>query len=236
MLMTSWLPMKWRSLEESIATSDVRRLKEQLAARKALADAYVPAETQAIHAGVVQQLRDSGILNRVLPVGSPAPSFELEDQNGRIVSSRELLQSGRLVIIFFRGRWCPFCVAQLQAMNAVLPQLKQAGAALLAISPQTRTQCSFMADQHKLGFPLLSDAGNIVARSFGLVYRAPQEQQAIYRRAFVNLPFLNGDDSWGLPIPATFIIERDGSLLYVSADPDYIQRPEPDELMKLLSS
>ena len=160
--------MKWRSLEEFTGSSDIRPLKEQLAQRKALAEAYVPAETQAVHARVIQELRASGMLDRARRLGSLAPAFELSDQNGRIVSSSELLQTGRLVIIFFRGRWCPFCVAQLQAMNLVLPQLRETGASLVAISPQTANQSSFMADQHKLMFPLLSDVGNTVARSFGL--------------------------------------------------------------------
>ena len=106
-------------------------------------------------------------------------------------------------------------------MNLILPQIEQAGASLVAISPQTVQQSFFMVDQHKLRFPLLSDAGNQVARQFGLVYRVPDEQQAIYRRAFVNLPFANGDDSWELPIPATFILDRDGTILYASADEDY---------------
>ena len=226
--------MKWRSLEESIVAADIRPLKEQLAERKALAEAYVPAETQAVHARVIQELRDSGVMDPVPRVGSRAPSFELKDQNGRTVSSADLLQSGRLVIIFFRGRWCPFCVAQLQAMNLVLPQLKHCGASLVAISPQTANQPSLMADQHKLMFPLLSDIGNNVAHSFGLVYRVPEEQQAVYRRAFVNLPYINGNDCWELPIPAAFIVDRDGSVLYSSADPDYTQRPEPSELVRIL--
>ena len=116
-------------------------------------------------------------------------------------------------------------------MNLLLPQIEQAGASLVAISPQTVQQSFFMADQHKLRFPLLSDAGNQVARQFGLVYRVPDDQQAIYRRAFVNLPFANGDSSWELPIPATFIVDRDGTILYASADEDYTQRPEPQEIL-----
>ena len=116
-------------------------------------------------------------------------------------------------------------------MNLLLPQIEETGASLVAISPQTVQQSFFMVDQHKLRFPLLSDAGNQVARQFGLVYRVPDDQQAIYRRAFVNLPFANGDDSWELPIPATFILDRDGTILYASADEDYTERPEPQEIL-----
>jgi peroxiredoxin len=105
---------------------------------------------------------------------------------------------------------------------------------LVGISPQTVRQSSLMAEQHELRFPLLSDPGNQVARQFGLVYRVPEYQQSVYQRAFVNLPFANGDDSWELPIPATYIAGRDGSLRYASLNPDFSVRPEPAELVDRL--
>ncbi len=101
------------------------------------------------------------------------------------------------MLCFIRGRWCPFCVAQMEAMNLVVPEIQQAGATLAAVSPQTVKQSFFMRDQHKLRFPLLSDTGNKVARQFGLPYRIPEEQKTIYQRAFVNLPFVNGDEQLG---------------------------------------
>jgi peroxiredoxin len=119
-------------------------------------------------------------------------------------------------------------------MNLIIPEIEQAGATLVAISPQTVKQSFFMHDQHKLRFPLLSDAGNKVARQFGLTYRVPAAQEAIYRRAFVNLPFTNGDDSWELPIPATYIIDRAGTILYASANEDYTERPEPSDIIRVL--
>jgi len=122
----------------------------------------------------------------------------------------------------------------MEAMNLVLPQIEQAGATLVAISPQTVKQSFFMHDQHRLRFPLLSDEGNKLARQFGLTYRVPAIQEAVYRRAFVNLPFTNGDDSWELPIPATYILDRDGTVLYAFADEDYTERPEPADIVQLL--
>lgn len=226
--------MKWRSLEESEINVDARSLREQLAERKQLIAQYVPKETQAIHERVVSELRQQGLATRVLPVGVEAPSFELSDHNARLVSSSSLLAKGRLVICFFRGRWCPFCVGQLEAMNLGLPQIEDAGASLTAISPQTVQQSFFMADQHKLRFPLLSDQGNKVARQFGLAYRVPDYQQEIYRRAFVNLPFADGDDSWELPIPATYILDRDGTVVYASVNADYTERAEPAEVLQSL--
>ena len=105
---------------------------------------------------------------------------------------------------------------------------------LVAISPQTVKQSFFMADQHKLRFPLLSDGGNAVARPFGLVYRVPDDQQAIYRRAFINLPFTNGDESWELPVPATYVLDRDGTVAFAAANEDYTERPEPEEILERL--
>ena len=150
--------MKWRSLEESGPATDSRSLREIFAERKALIAKYVPAETQAIHAQVVAELKARHLAANVLPIGAKAPAFELPDHDGSIVSSSSLLSRGRIVLCFIRGRWCPFCVGQMEAMNLILPQIEQSGATLLAVSPQTVKQSYFMRDQHKLRFPLLSDA------------------------------------------------------------------------------
>ena len=226
--------MKWRSLEESPETTDLRPLREILADRKELIARYVPAETQAIHARVVAELKERRIAANILPVGMKAPAFELQGHDGKLVSSAELLHKGHLVICFIRGRWCPFCVGQLEAMNLIVPQIEQAGASLVAISPQTVQQSSFMHDQHKLRFSLLSDSSNQTARQFGLVYQVPDYQQAVYQRAFINLPFTNGDTSWELPVAANFVLDRDGTISYASANEDYTERPEPLEILAVL--
>lgn len=228
--------MKWRSLEESGPETDTRPLSQIFAERKALIAKYVPLEAQAIHARAVGELKQRNLAQNILPVGAKAPEFELQDHESKLLSSVDLLAGGRLVLCFIRGRWCPFCVGQMEAMNLVLSEIQQAGATLVAISPQTVKQSFFMHDQHKLRFRLLSDSENEVARQFGLAYRVNQEQQAVYRRAFVNLPFANGDGSWELPIPATFILERDGTVLYASANEDYTERPEPREILQVLNA
>ena len=239
--------MKWRSLEESTLQSEARSLRETYGERKELIAKYVPAEIQAIHARVVAELKESGLADRAPQVGSSIPPLELSDHDGKLVRSSELLERGPLVICFFRGRWCPFCVGQMEAMNAVYPEIRELGASLVGISPQTLQQSFFMLDQHKLRFPLLSDSGNKLARQFGLVYRVPEYQQEIYRRAFVNLPFANGENGWELPIPAVYILSRGkvadeasaphnlAKVLYASVDPDYTERPEPGDLVQLLS-
>ena len=230
--------MKWRSLEESAAEIESRSLREVYAERKALIERYVPADVRAVHERAVRELREAGIAERRLKEGGLAPDFELPDQNGKSVSSTDLLESGPLVIFFIRGRWCPFCVGQVEAMDAVVPQLRSTGASLIAISPQTVHQNSLMADQHRLQFKLLSDTGNRVAKQFGVAYQVADYQQEVYRRVFVNLPFVNGEASWGLPVPATFILsanpEGQAEVRFSDANPDYTERPEPAGLVALL--
>ncbi len=226
--------MKWRSLEESAPHSKIRPLHEIYAERKDLIAKYVPVETQAFHAQAIAELKQQKLAANILPVGAKAPDFELPDHDGKLVSCSALLTNKCLVICFIRGRWCPFCVGQMEAMNLIVPQVEQTGATLVAISPQTVKQSYFMRDQHKLRFPLLSDARNNVARQFGLAYRVPVYQLALYERTFVNLPFVNGDDSWELPIPATYILDRDGTVLYAFANEDYTERPEPAEIVSVL--
>jgi peroxiredoxin len=226
--------MKWRSLQESGSYSDLRPLREIFAERKETIAKYVPADVQAVHERTVAALKAQDLSARALGVGAKAPVFELSDHIGKRSSSADFLSKGRLVICFIRGRWCPFCVGQMEAMNYIAPQILAAGAALVAVSPQTEKQAFFMHDQHKFAFPLLVDAHNEVARQFGLVYRVPEEQQKLYRSTFVNLPFVNGDDSWELPIPATYIIERDGKISFSAVNEDYTDRPEPLDVLSFL--
>jgi len=230
--------MKWRSLEESKTGPDARPLRVQFAERKALIEKLVPADLTAVHKQVVDDLKKSGIAERSLQIGAKAPAFELPDQNGKPVSSAQLLQHHRLILCFIRGRWDPFCCGQLEAMNAFVPQFEQAGASVTFFSPQTVKHSFFTHDQHKPHFPLLSDVGNQVARQFGIVYRVPNQpptdQQEIYRRVFINLPNTNGDASWELPIPATYILDRDRTVVYAYANPDYTDRPEPAAILEQL--
>jgi peroxiredoxin len=231
--------MKWRSLAESGSYSDVRPLREIFAERKDAIAKYVPADVQAVHDRAVASLKAQGLAAQALNLftaGARSPAFELPDHCGKPVSSADLLGKGRLVLLFIRGRWCPFCVGQMEAMNHIADEIKSAGASLVAVSPQTEKQAFLMHDQHKLAFPLLVDARNQLARQFGLVYRVPEKQQELYRNTFVNLPFVNGDSSWELPIPATFVIDRDGGILFASANVDYTERPEPLEILSAVES
>jgi peroxiredoxin len=227
--------MKWRgisadSADQSLATGSLR---ERLLVIKAGIKQYVRLENQAINDRVIAELERSGIEQQILPLGARAPEFRLSDSSGAQVSSRELLTKGKLIIDFYRGRWCPFCVTELEAWRDALPDVEAAGASLVAISPQLLRHSAFTADQHKLHFPVLSDEGNRVARQFGLVYEVPDYQRDLFRTVFINLENLNGMKyaDWSLPLPATYVIAQDGTVLYAFASADYTQRAEPSEVL-----
>ncbi len=182
----------------------------------------------------VAELFATGIEERILPVGAKAPAFELLDGGGRTVRSADLLALGPLLLNFFRGRWCSYCVNELEAWRDLYPAVRSAGALLVAVSPQTVRQNDFTAGQHALPFPVLADPGARLAEQFGLVYQVPGYLQRYYRSILVNIPFMNGEGSYRLPLPATYVISRDGVVLFAEAHADFRVRPEPSEVLAAL--
>jgi len=179
----------------------------------------------------VEELFATGIEERILPVGATAPEFALKDATGKLVRSEDLLALGPLVLKFFRGRWCSYCVTELEAWRDLYGTLRERGAFLAAVSPQTERQSDFMAGQHGLPFPVLRDENNAVAEQFGLVYTVPDYLREYYLSILVNLPFINGEASWRLPLPATYVIGKDRKVLFAEAHADFRVRPEPEEAM-----
>ncbi len=211
-------------------------LQDQLDEITANTRKLVHPERMDVSERAVAELFASGIEERILPVGASAPEFALNDASGRVVRSADLLALGPLVLKFFRGRWCPYCMTELEAWRDLYPRLREAGGLLAAISPQTERQCDFMAGQHGLLFPVLSDPGCALAQQFGLAYTVPDDLREYYRSILVNIPFVNGDESWRLILPATYVIGRDGKVLYANAHADYRVRPEPEEALSAVQN
>ena len=209
-------------------------LQDQLDEITAQTRTLVQPERLAIGERSIQELFTSRIEERILPVGAAAPVFALPDFSGRIVRSADLLALGPLVVNFFRGRWCPYCVTELEAWRDLYSALRERGALVVGISPQTQRQSDFTAGQHDIPFPLLTDAGCGVAERFGLVWTAPPYLQKYYRGILLNIPFVNGDESWRLPLPATYVISPEGKVLYAEAHADFRVRPEPEEALRSL--
>ncbi len=212
----------------------VNRLQDQLDEITANTRTLVQPERLAIGDRAVEELLLSGVESKVLPLGAKAPSFELLDFTGKPVRSADLLSLGPLILSFFRGRWCPYCATELEAWRDLLGEVRDRGALFVAISPQTMRHNDFTADRHSLTFPLLSDPGCKVADSFGLAYALPQYMQKYYRGILVNIPFVNGDETWRLPLPGTFVVGQDGTILYAEAHADFRVRPEPRSVLDAL--
>jgi peroxiredoxin len=206
-------------------------LQEQLDEITANTRLLVQAERLAVGERAVEELFATGIEEKILPVGAKAPEFALKDATGRLVSSEDMLALGPLVIKFFRGRWCSYCVTELEAWRDLYGQLREREALMVAIGPQTSRQSDFMSGQHGLPFPVLYDPACALAEEFGLVYTVPEYLRAYYLSILVNIPFINGEASWRLPIPATYVIGRDRHVLFAEAHADFRVRPEPEEAL-----
>jgi peroxiredoxin len=179
-------------------------------------------------------IQDSGLLRSALQAGQVFPSFSLPDANGSIVSASELLKGGPLVVAFYRGSWCPFCDLELNALQLALPEIKAQGGSLAAISPQRPEQSAETARHSQLNFHLLFDRQNLFARELGLVYRLPAAMQTELQKTGLQLPTINGDDSWELPIPATYLVGQDGVIVDAFLDADFYHRKDPQELIEEL--
>ncbi len=181
-----------------------------------------------------QLLVDSGQAGDALKAGDTAPEFTLQDADGNSVGSPALLARGPLIATFYRGVWCPYCNYDLQALEDIRPAIEERGASLVAISPQTPANSRKSQRDNKLGFPILSDAGTAVAAEFGLRFALPDDLIEVYRQFGNDLPKINDDPAWVLPMPARYVIGTDGVIAYAEVNPDYTRRPDPSDLLPVL--
>jgi peroxiredoxin len=205
--------------------------------------ALVQPERLAVSEKATEDLFNTGIEHRTLKVGAQAPSFTLEDAlTHKPVSSADLLALGTLVVSFFRGRWDPYCVTELEAWRDLHADLRRRGALFVAIAPQTTRQNSFTLEQHRLPYPLLSDPAAAVAEKFGIAHTIPEELRRYYQSILINIPFNNAglsyhnatEASWRLPLPAVFVIDRTNTILFAEAHADFRVRPEPADVLHAL--
>jgi peroxiredoxin len=191
----------------------------------------VPSTAIELMHRATAELKATRQAERAMTVGDRAPAFKLNDSENTPVSSAELLKQGPLVVSFYRGAWCPYCNMELQALQATLPEIQARGAKLIAISPQTAPNSRKSIRQNNLTFPILSDEAGKIAELFGLKFKLPDYLIEVYKGLGADLPVLNNDPEWTLPMPARFVIGRDGIILYAEVNPDYTQRPDPEDML-----
>lgn len=194
----------------------------------------IPESAKLLMSKALIELKNSGLEMNSLKKGAMCPDFSLPNVHGKAVSLKELLKQGPLVIVFYRGGWCPYCNLTLRALQQSLEPIRQAGGQLVAISPQRPDQSLNTAEKDELTFEVLSDSHNSVARLFGLVFKLPADLAKLYGEFGIDLPSANGDDRNELPMAATFIVAKDGLIEHAYVDADYKQRMEPEEIVAVL--
>jgi peroxiredoxin len=209
-------------------------LQDELDALRAEFMRTAPPGRAALYDAKVEELRQSFPIENALKTGNDAPDFTLPNPSGQPVSLVGLLRGGPVVVTFYRGGWCPYCNLQLRAYQQVLDEITALGGKLVAISPQLPDGSLSTAEMNKLTFDVLSDVGNHVARSFGLVYSLPDELRAALSSNNKALPGINGDGSWELPLPATYVIAPDRKIAFAEIELDYRERLEPEAIVAAL--
>jgi len=196
----------------------------------------IPAEVRAVMNRAGQELAASGQADRALAVGARAPRFTLPSATGRTVYLDALLADGPVVLTFYRGAWCPYCNIALRSLQQHHADITSRGARLVAVSPQIPDESLSLAEKHELSFDVLSDIGSDTAKQYGLAFDLPDDLAAVYDKLGFDLQRVNGGHPRTLPLPATYVIDRTGTIRWAFADTDYTTRAEPSDILAALDA
>ena len=191
-------------------------------------------EKKQVYAEGLESVKNSGILDKALNIGDKAPDFALNNQKGESVSLYNELKNGPVILTWYRGGWCPYCNITLHYLQEKLPEFKNAGATLMALTPELPDQSLSTTEKHNLEFLVLSDLANKIGKQYGVVFQLTPGVADIYQKAF-GLHEYNGDESNELPLAATYVIDRKGVIKYAFLDVDYRNRAEPEEIIEALA-
>ena len=206
--------------------------------RQALNDfiGSLPADAKNTVANAFEKLLSSDAGDKAPGKGDKAPNFVLPNVHGKDTQLSELLREGPVVLSFYRGGWCPFCNLEFKALSDILPEIQAKGANLIGISPETPDASLSTIEKHHLPFEVLCDLGNQIAERYGLIMTVYEELRPLYQQWGIDVPTANGDDSYQLPIPATYVIKQDGTIHACYVNKDYTSRMEPADILQALES
>lgn len=196
----------------------------------------IPAEIREIMWRAGQELTDSGQADRALTVGARAPRFSLPSATGQTLALDDLLSDGPVVLTFYRGAWCPYCNIALRALQQHHEAITSRGARLVAVSPQIPDESLTLAEKHELAFDVVSDIGCDTAKQYGLAFDLPDDLAAVYDKLGFDLQRVNDGHPRTLPLPATYVIDRDGVIRWAFVDTDYSARAEPADIIAALDA
>lgn len=194
-----------------------------------------PVEVQEVMLAATKKLEEEGISKNALKVGDKFEDVELTNIEGNSVKLYDYFNDNDfLVVNFYRGAWCPYCNLELKALQGVLGELKELNASLIAISPQTPDNSLSTKEQNELEFEVLSDIGNKVAKEIGLVFSLAEELRPIYAQFGIDIPASNDEETYNLPMPATYVINKDKEIVFSFIDEDYTKRSEPNDIIEAI--
>ncbi|MGW3123983.1 peroxiredoxin-like family protein [Streptomyces sp. NPDC001107] len=196
----------------------------------------IPAEIREIIQRAAQELAHSGQADRALTVGAQAPRFSLGSATGETLTLDGLLADGPVVLTFYRGAWCPYCNLALRALQQHHEAITARGARLVAVSPQIPDESLTLAEKHDLAFDVLSDIGSAIAKQYGLAFDLPDDLAAVYDKLGFDLQRVNDGHPRTLPLPATYVIDREGVIRWAFVDTDYTARAEPADIVAALDA
>ena len=217
-------------------TPPAHKLADQLGKTVNAFMSSLPEDEAQIVGASFEKLHSSDTAESAIAVGEIAPNFTLSDATGKTVSLHSRLDEGPVVLSFYRGGWCPFCNLEFKSLHDILPQIKQHGAILIGVSPELPDNSMSTVEKHNLQFEVLSDVGNKVALQYGLVMKVPEVIRPLYLEWGLDIPAVNGEDTWELPIPATYVINTDGKIVSAYVNKNYTERMEPDDIIKVLET
>ena len=196
--------------------------------RAAVRAALPPATYDAI-ARSIADLRDTGLAERASGIGDRIVLPALVSVEGCPLDLGRAAAGRPVVLVFYRGGWCPYCNTTLRAYAEALPRIEAAGGTLIAVTPESPERAAETARDDGLTFPVAVDRGNAFARSLGLVFALPDALRPLYREIGIDLQARNGDDSHELPIPATYVLDASGRVFFAHIDADFTRRADPAE-------
>jgi peroxiredoxin/glutaredoxin len=209
-------------------------LSEKLQAMSDASASKIPPEKLEVMKKEISKLKEMKLAEKSLQVGKVAPLFSLKDAKGKQTRLKTLLKKGPVVLTFYRGAWCPYCNEQLRSYQKVLPEIQRLGGQLVAITPELPSSVLSMEEKNALQFSILSDPRNRTAKKYGLVMGISPELKKIYQDFGINLEKSQGNKDWKLPLPATYVIGKNGKVVYAFVDVDYKKRAEPDAILGAL--
>ncbi|MEM8829748.1 MAG: peroxiredoxin-like family protein [Cyanobacteria bacterium P01_G01_bin.19] len=209
-------------------------LQQQLSELKTNIKSQIPEDVLQKFDESIQALDESGIANQAPQVGNEINNFILSNQLGKQRSLVELRKSGPVVMVFYRGGWCPYCNLELRAYQQILPQLKEAGVQLVAITPELPDSSLSTIEKNELEFEVLSDVGADYAKEIGLAFTLPEELREIYANLGGDLQKFNGAGNFNLPIPATLVIDTTGKIAFAHVDVNYTTRANPEDVLSVV--